>query len=142
MNINKVNIAIIGQGYVGLPLAIEFGKKYPTIGFDINTKRIDDLKNCIDHTNEASEEQLKSADQLYFSSNINDIKECNIYIVTVPTPIDEFKTPDLNPLKEASKMLGSILKNGDIVIYESTVFPGCTEEVCVPLLEKYKWFGF
>ena len=135
MNINKVNIAIIGQGYVGLPLAIEFGKKYPTIGFDINTKRIDDLKNCIDHTNEASEEQLKSADQLCFSSSINDIKECNIYIVTVPTPIDEFKTPDLNPLKEASKMLGSILKNGDVVIYESTVFPGCTEEVCVPLLE-------
>ena len=136
MNINKVNIAIIGQGYVGLPLAIEFGKKYSTIGFDINTKRIDDLKNCIDHTNEASEEQLKSADQLYFSSNINDIKECNIYIVTVPTPIDEFKTPDLIPLKEASKMLGSILKIGDVVIYESTVFPGCTEEVCVPLLEK------
>ena len=136
MNTNKVNIAIIGQGYVGLPLAIEFGKKYPTIGFDINNKRIDDLKNCIDHTNEASEEQLKSADQLTFSSNINDIKECNIYIVTVPTPIDEFKTPDLIPLKEASKMLGSILKNGDVVIYESTVFPGCTEEVCVPLLEK------
>ena len=135
MNINKVNIAVIGQGYVGLPLAIEFGKKYPTIGFDTNTKRIDDLKNCIDHTNEASEEQLKSADQLCFSSNINDIKECNIYIVTVPTPIDEFKTPDLIPLKEASKMLGSILKNGDVVIYESTVFPGCTEEVCVPLLE-------
>ena len=136
MNLKKVNIAIIGQGYVGLPLAIELGKKYPTIGFDINTKRIDDLKNCIDHTNEASEEQLKSADQLCFSSNINDIKECNIYIVTVPTPIDEFKTPDLNPLKEASKMLGSILKNGDVVIYESTVFPGCTEEVCVPLLEN------
>ena len=136
MNLKKVNIAIIGQGYVGLPLAIELGKKYPTIGFDINTKRIDDLKNCIDHTNEASEEQLKSADQLCFSSNINDIKECNIYIVTVPTPIDEFKTPDLNPLKEASKMLGGILKNEDIVIYESTVFPGCTEEICVPLLEN------
>ena len=136
MNINKVNIAIIGQGYVGLPLAIEFGKKYPTIGFDINTKRIDDLKNQVDHTNEASKEQLKSADQLCFSSSINDIKECNIYIVTVPTPIDEFKTPDLNPLKEASKMLGNILKNGDLVIYESTVFPGCTEEVCIPLLES------
>ena len=135
MNINKVNIAIIGQGYVGLPLAIEFGKKYPTIGFDINTKRIDDLKNCIDHTNEASEEQLKSADQLSFSSNIKDISTCNIYIVTVPTPIDEYKTPDLQPLKEASKMLGDILNDGDIVIYESTVFPGCTEEVCVPILE-------
>ena len=101
MNTNKVNIAIIGQGYVGMPLAIEFGKKYPTIGFDTNTKRIDDLKNCIDHTNEASEEQLKSADQLCFSSDIKDISTCNIYIVTVPTPIDDYKTPDLNPLKEA-----------------------------------------
>ena len=129
-------IAIIGQGYVGLPLAIEFGKKYLTIGFDINVNRIDDLKKGIDHTNEATPEQLRSAKQLTFSSNINDIKKCNIYIVTVPTPIDEFKTPDLNPLRGASKMLGEILKKGDTVIYESTVYPGCTEEVCVPLLEK------
>ena len=136
MNIEKVNIAIIGQGYVGLPLAIEFGKKYPTIGFDINTNRIDDLKNYIDHTNEASQEQLRSADQLKFSSDLNDITNCNVYVVTVPTPIDEYKTPDLKPLKRASKMLGEILKKGDIVIYESTVFPGCTEEVCVPLLES------
>ena len=135
MNIEKVNIAIIGQGYVGLPLAIEFGKKYPTIGFDINANRIEDLKNFIDHTNEASQEQLRSADQLNFSSDINDITSCNVYVVTVPTPIDEYKTPDLKPLEGASKMLGGILKKGDIVIYESTVFPGCTEEVCVPLLE-------
>ena len=135
MNIQKVNIAIIGQGYVGTPLAIEFGKKYPTIGFDINTNRIDDLKKGIDNTNEATPEQLRSAKQLTFSANINDIKECNIYIVTVPTPIDEFKTPDLNSLRGASKMLGEILKKGDLVIYESTVYPGCTEEVCVPLLE-------
>ena len=134
MNIEKVNIAIIGQGYVGLPLAIEFGKKYPTIGFDINANRIEDLKNYIDHTNEASQEQLRSADQLNFSSDLNDIINCNVYIVTVPTPIDEYKTPDLKPLKGASKMLASILKKGDIVIYESTVFPGCTEEVCVPIL--------
>ena len=136
MNIEKVNIAIIGQGYVGLPLAIEFGKKYPTIGFDINANRIEDLKNGIDHTNEASKEQLKSADHLNFSSDLNDITNSNVYVVTVPTPIDEYKTPDLNPLKGASKMLGEILKKGDIVIYESTVFPGCTEEVCVPLLES------
>ena len=136
MNLEKVNIAIIGQGYVGLPLAIEFGKKYPTIGFDINLSRIDELKNGIDHTNEASTQQLASASKLVFSSSISDIKECNIYIVTVPTPIDEFKTPDLNPLKGASKMLGEILKKGDTVVYESTVYPGCTQEVCVPILEK------
>ncbi len=132
----KEKIAIIGQGYVGLPLAIEFGKKYSTIGFDINANRIDDLKKGIDYTNEANPEQLRSANHLTFSANINDIKESNIYIVTVPTPIDEFKTPDLNPLRGASKMLGEILKKGDTVIYESTVYPGCTEEVCVPLLEK------
>ena len=136
MKIEKVNIAVIGQGYVGLPLAIEFGKKYPTIGFDINQSRIVELKKGIDHTNEASPEQLRSADQLTFSANVNDIKGCNIYIVTVPTPIDEFKTPDLNPLRGASQMLGEILKKGDIVIYESTVYPGCTQEVCVPLLEQ------
>ena len=132
----KEKIAIIGQGYVGLPLAIEFGKKYPTIGFDINVNRIDDLKKGIDHTNEASPEKLRSASQLTFSSDINDIKESNTYIVTVPTPVDEFKTPDLNPLRVTSKMLGEILKKGDTVIYESTVYPGCTEEVCVPLLEE------
>ena len=136
MNIEKVNIAIIGQGYVGLPLAIEFGKKYPTIGFDINATRIEYLKKGIDHTNEASKEQLKSADQLNFSSDFNEIINSNVYVVTVPTPIDEYKTPDLNPLKGASKMLGEILKKEDIVIYESTVFPGCTEEVCVPILES------
>ena len=130
------SIAIIGQGYVGLPLAIEFGKKYLTLGFDINTDRIEDLKNGIDLTNEATPEQLGSADKLTFTADINDIKESNIYIVTVPTPIDEFKTPDLNPLRGASKMLGKILKKGDTVIYESTVYPGCTEEVCVPLLEQ------
>ena len=136
MNLDNVHIAVVGQGYVGLPLAIAFGKKYPTIGFDINLSRIDDLKNGFDHTNEASTQQLTSAKKLTFSSSINDIKECNIYIVTVPTPIDEFKTPDLTLLKAASKMLGEILKKGDTVIYESTVYPGCTEEVCVPILEK------
>ena len=142
MKTEKVNIAVIGQGYVGLPLAIEFGKKYPTIGFDNNHARIDELKKGIDHTNEAKPEQLRSAAQLTFSANINDIKGCNVYIVTVPTPIDEFKTPDLNPLKGASKMLGEILKKGDTVIYESTVYPGCTQEVCVPLLEKTSGLSF
>ena len=136
MDIKNSSIAIIGQGYVGLPLAIEFGKKHQTIGFDINIDRIEDLKNGIDHTNEATPEQLRSAQELTFSSDINDIKASTIYIVTVPTPIDEFKTPDLKPLRAASQMLGEILKKGDIVIYESTVYPGCTEEVCVPLLEK------
>jgi UDP-N-acetyl-D-galactosamine dehydrogenase len=136
MNFEKVNIAIIGQGYVGLPLAIEFGKKYPTIGFDINANRIEELKKHIDHTNEATPEQLRSSNQLKFSSNLNNINNCNVFVVTVPTPIDEYKTPDLTPLKEASKMLANILNKGDVVIYESTVFPGCTEEVCVPLLEQ------
>ncbi len=136
MKLDKVKIAVIGQGYVGLPLAIEFGKKYPTIGFDINKIRIDELKKGIDNTNEATKENIRSSDQLNFSSEVNEIKESNIFIVTVPTPIDKFKTPDLNPLREASKMLGEILKKGDIVIYESTVYPGCTEEVCVPILES------
>ena len=136
MNKEKIKIAVIGQGYVGLPLAIEFGKKYPTIGFDINSSRIDELKKGIDHTNEATMEQIKSANLLTFSANLNDLLDCNVYVVTVPTPIDEFKTPDLKPLKSASTMLGKILKKGDIVIYESTVYPGCTEEVCVPLLEQ------
>ena len=131
-----MKIAVIGQGYVGLPLAIEFGKNHQTVGFDINMDRIEDLKKGIDHTNEATPEQLRSAQELTFSSDKNDIKASTIYIVTVPTPIDEFKTPDLNPLRAASQMLGEILKKGDLVIYESTVYPGCTEEVCVPLLEK------
>tara|TARA_B100001741_G_C16553397_1_gene600781 strand:+ start:337 stop:1602 length:1266 start_codon:yes stop_codon:yes gene_type:complete len=136
MDLNLAKIAIIGQGYVGLPLAIEFGKKYPTIGFDINQNRINELIKGIDITNEATIDQLKSAKKLSFSANINDITNCNIYVVTVPTPIDEFKTPDLEPLKRASKMLGKILKKGDVIIYESTVFPGCTEEICVPILEE------
>ena len=134
MNLEKIKIAVIGQGYVGLPLAIEFGKKYETIGFDINSKRIEELKEGKDSTKEASKEQLTSASLLSFHSNLAAINNCNVYIVTVPTPIDAFKTPDLKPLEGASKMLGEVLKKGDVVIYESTVFPGCTEEVCVPIL--------
>jgi UDP-N-acetyl-D-galactosamine dehydrogenase len=132
----KINIAIIGQGYVGLPLAIEFGKKYKTFGYDINFERINDLKKFYDHTKEASSDQIKNSKNLVFTSNLDDIAKSNIYIVTVPTPIDEFKTPDLKPLTRASEMIGKILKKQDIVIYESTVFPGCTEEVCVPILES------
>ena len=142
MNLENVKIAVIGQGYVGLPLAIEFGKKYETIGFDINSKRIEELKNGEDHTKEASKEQLAGASHLSFHSNLEAIKSCNVYIVTVPTPIDAFKTPDLKPLEGASRMLGGVIKKGDIIIYESTVFPGCTEEVCVPLLEEISGLKF
>ncbi len=145
----KLKIAIIGLGYVGLPLAIEFGKKYQVIGFDINTDRVKELGHCEDKTKEADIEALKfvclSATQdqgLRFSSKQSDLITSNIYIVTVPTPIDRFKSPDLSPLLKASEMLGSVLKKGDIVIYESTVYPGCTEEDCVPVLEKFSNLKF
>jgi UDP-N-acetyl-D-galactosamine dehydrogenase len=135
-------IAIIGLGYVGLPLALEFAKKYPVLGFDINEKRIAELSSGYDRTLEADEAELKSVLEpgegkgLRFSCNVPDLKECNIYIVTVPTPINEFKCPDLAPLLSASRMIGGVLSKGDIVIYESTVYPGCTEDDCVPVLEK------
>jgi UDP-N-acetyl-D-galactosamine dehydrogenase len=135
-------IAIIGLGYVGLPLAVEFGKKRNTIGFDINSSRIDELKKGKDFTFEISDEELKDADQLSYTSNLNDIKDCEIFIVTVPTPIDKHKRPDLSPLEKSSKLIGSILKKGDIVIYESTVYPGATEEICVPILENESGFTF
>ncbi len=121
---------------MGLPLAVEFGKHYPTLGFDINATRIEQLGNGIDLTQEMSAEQLKGSAHLKFSANTADLAQANVYIVTVPTPIDEHKKPDLSPLKGASKMLAQVLKKGDVVIYESTVYPGCTEEDCVPLLEQ------
>lgn len=136
------NIAIIGLGYVGLPLAIEFGKKYPTLGFDINLERIQELQRGEDRTLETTKEELKKAPNLRFSSIIEDLYSANIYIVTVPTPVNQFKAPDLGPLLKASEMLGKVLKKGDIVIYESTVYPGCTEEDCVPILEKYSGLKF
>jgi UDP-N-acetyl-D-galactosamine dehydrogenase len=136
MNLNDIKIGIIGLGYVGLPLAVEFGKHFTVTGFDINKDRVNELKNGIDRTFECTEDELKSSHNLFFSTNINSIKDCNIYIVTVPTPIDKFKSPDLKPILNASDMIGSILKKGDLVIYESTVYPGCTEEDCVPVLEK------
>lgn len=139
-------IAIIGLGYVGLPLAIEFAKKYPVLGFDINSDRVKELSKGQDRTKEANLDELKQVIQdrkkegaptgLTFSSDKKDLSQYNVFIVTVPTPIDEFKSPDLKPLLSASSMLGSILKAGDVVIYESTVYPGCTEEDCVPVLEK------
>ena len=135
MNLIDKKIAIIGLGYVGLPLAVEFGKKYTTVGFDINQNRIDELLKGKDSTLEVEPADLKLAHKLSYSTTLEDIKECSIYIITVPTPIDENKKPDLTPLEKSSNAISKILKKGDIVIYESTVFPGCTEEVCVPILE-------
>lgn len=142
LNINDIKIAVIGLGYVGLPLAVEFGKKHPVIGFDINQHRIEELKSGTDHTLEVSDEELASAKQLQFSSDINELAECNFYIVTVPTPIDEYKQPDLTPLVKASTAIGSVLKAGDIVVYESTVYPGATEDVCIPELERSSGLTF
>jgi len=129
-------IAIIGLGYVGLPLAVEFSRKYSVLGFDINKERIQELKTGYDRTQEISEQDLQRVQDLVFSSDIQSLDAYNTYIVTVPTPIDNYKKPDLGPLLKASQTIGSVLKKGDIVIYESTVYPGCTEEDCVPVLEK------
>ena len=135
-------IGVIGLGYVGLPLAVEFGKKYEVIGFDINAERIQELKDGYDRTREVTREELKSAAQLSYTCNVEEVRAANFFIVTVPTPVDEFKTPDLRPLQSASKTVGSVLKKNDVVIYESTVYPGCTEEVCVPVLEKESGLKF
>ena len=142
MDISKNKIAIIGLGYVGLPLAVEFGKKYSTIGFDINEKRIHELKSGTDLTLEISEDEIKSSDKLKFTSNSNDINECKVFIITVPTPIDNAKRPNLGPIEKATRLVSGLLKVGDYVIYESTVFPGCTEEICVPILEKISGLTF
>ncbi|MEN9961380.1 MAG: hypothetical protein RL045_1633 [Bacteroidota bacterium] len=138
----STRIAIIGLGYVGFPLAVEFGKKIPTLGFDIDTSRIAELKQGFDRTHEVTAEQLKASVSLTFSSNAAELSTCNTFIVTVPTPIDHFKKPDLSPLLKASEMIGKALKKGDLVIYESTVYPGCTEEDCVPVLEKFSGLKF
>ena len=138
----KNKIAIIGLGYVGLPLAVEFGKKYPTTGFDINGPRIAALISGHDSTLEVDEAELKQATQLNYTTDIEQLKSCNIYIVTVPTPIDSHKRPDLTPLEKASETVGKVLSKGDIVIYESTVYPGATEEVCVPILEQHSDLTF
>jgi len=131
----NIKIAVIGLGYVGLPLAVEFSKHLPTMGFDINTSRLDELKQGIDRTLEVSQEELASVSDLSFCSSIEDLQTCNVFIVTVPTPINKYKIPDLFAIKQASKIVGSVLDVDNIVIYESTVYPGATEEVCVPILE-------
>ena len=135
-------IGIIGLGYVGLPLAVEFGKIMDVVGFDINQSRIDELKKGIDRTLEVDKEELTSASKLIFSTNLEDLRTVKYFIVTVPTPVDEYKTPDLTPLIKASGTVGKVLKKGDIVIYESTVYPGCTEEDCVPVLEEFSGLKF
>ena len=135
-DINNLRIGIVGLGYVGLPLAVEFGKKYPTVGFDIKADRVADLESGEDSTLECTSEELAEATQLSYTSNAADLEDCNFYIVTVPTPIGDGNRPLLTPLKSASRILGGVIAKGDIVVYESTVYPGATEEFCVPFLEK------
>jgi UDP-N-acetyl-D-galactosamine dehydrogenase len=142
MDLQNKTVAIIGLGYVGLPLAVEFGKVRPVIGFDINKSRIDELKAGEDHTLECTPSQLKEAVQLQYSNRLDDLRRCHIFIVTVPTPVDQANRPDMTPLVKASETVGQVLKEGDIVIYESTVYPGATEEVCVPVLEKVSGLKF
>lgn len=142
MKLENTKIAIIGLGYVGLPLAVEFGKQKNVIGFDINQARINELKAGKDFTLEVSDDELSEAKHLVFSSDVNDLKLCNTYIVTVPTPIDEYKRPDLTPLIKASEMLGRVIGQGDVIIYESTVYPGATEEDCIPVVEKTSGLKF
>jgi UDP-N-acetyl-D-galactosamine dehydrogenase len=142
MQLNDIKLAIIGLGYVGLPLAVEFGRRRSVTGFDINQKRIDELKSGTDFTLETTSEELQAATHLRFTTQIDDLRACNCYVVTVPTPIDEHKQPDLTPLVKASETVGKVLKKGDIVIYESTVYPGATEEDCVPVLEKVSGLKF
>ena len=142
MDLNNTKIAVIGLGYVGLPLAVEFGKKFPTTGFDIRASRIDELRLGVDSTLEVSTEEMADSSLLTYSADKSDLAECNVYIVTVPTPIDSAKRPDLTPLIKASEMIGSVLSIGDVVVYESTVYPGCTEEVCVPILERISGLKF
>ncbi|WP_418346573.1 nucleotide sugar dehydrogenase [Shewanella algae] len=142
LNKSDYRLAVIGLGYVGLPLAVEFSKSYSVVGFDINPQRVSELSDGIDSTLEVSSEDLTSATKLTYSSNVKDITECNVYVVTVPTPVDEVNRPDLLPLIKASETVGKLLKNNDIIIYESTVFPGATEEVCVPVLEKASGLEF
>ena len=142
MNLTDKTIAVIGLGYVGLPLAVEFGKKRTVIGFDIKDQRVSELASGVDHTLECSAEELREAKHLSFTSDSEQLKKAQVFIVTVPTPVDKANRPDLTPLVKASETVGKVLKLGDVVIYESTVYPGATEEVCVPVLEKYSGLVF
>ena len=142
LSLDNARVGIIGLGYVGLPLAVEFGKKAPTIGFDINQARIDELTAGRDSTLECSDNELAEAIHLSYTASLKDLKECNVYIVTVPTPIDEHKQPDLTPLIKASEALGTVVSEGDVIIYESTVYPGATEEDCIPVVERVSGLTF
>ena len=141
-NIDDLRLGIIGLGYVGLPLAIEFSKKKNVIGFDINKNRIKELKSGVDKNLEFSKEELQNQKQLNFTNSLKDFKSVNCFIITVPTPVDKLKKPDLGPLLSASKMIGEIIEKGNLIIYESTVYPGCVEEECVPILEKFSGLSF
>ena len=140
--IKNLKLAIIGLGYVGLPLALEFSKKKLVIGFDIYEERIKELNSGVDKNLEFNKKEVQSSKQLNFTNNKEDLKSANCFIITVPTPIDKFKKPDLSPLLKATEMIGKILKHGDLIIYESTVYPGCVEEICVPTLEKFSNLNF
>jgi UDP-N-acetyl-D-glucosamine/UDP-N-acetyl-D-galactosamine dehydrogenase len=142
LNLRKCRIGIVGLGYVGLPLAVEFGKHFDTVGFDVKKARIAELEAGKDSTLETTRAELKAAARLRFTTDLKDLKSCRVFIVTVPTPIDEYKSPDLTPLVRASESVGKVLKKGDVVVYESTVYPGCTEEVCVPILERESGLQF
>src|SRR3989339_1284292 len=132
-----VVLALLGLGYVGLPLAVEFGKKYKVIGFDINEKRVDELRSGKDRTLEVNTEELSEAKELSFTTKLDELKKANVFIVTVPTPVDDFKVPDLTPVLKASETVGKVIKKVYVVVYDSTVYPGCTEEDCVPVIEKF-----
>lgn len=136
LSLDNVKLGIVGLGYVGLPLAVEFGRRFETVGLDINPKRVEELKRGIDRSREVDAEELQRAERLRFTTDPDDLACCNVFVITVPTPIDQHKRPDLEPLTSASRTVGSLLKPGDVVIYESTVYPGTTEEVCVPILER------
>jgi UDP-N-acetyl-D-galactosamine dehydrogenase len=142
LNLRNLRVGVIGLGYVGLPLAVEFGKHFDTVGCDINARRVDELRKGRDATLEVEPDELAAATRLSFTTRLADLKRCRVFIVTVPTPIDEYKRPDLTALERASESVGQVLKKGDVVVYESTVYPGCTEEICVPILERVSGLRF
>ena len=141
-NLRNLKVAVVGLGYVGLPLAVEFGKRFNTVGFDIKPDRVDELRKGRDSTLEVDSDELREAAKLTYTTKLADLKACRVFIVTVPTPIDEYKRPDLTPLVKSSESVGQVLKKGDVVVYESTVYPGCTEEICVPILERVSGLKF
>src|SRR6187402_3538076 len=142
LSLRGCRIGVVGLGYVGLPLAVEFGKHFDTVGFDIKADRIAELKKGRDSTLECSTAELKAARKLKYSTSLKDLGKCRVFIITVPTPIDKYNRPDLTPLERSSETVGKVLKKGDVVVYESTVYPGCTEEVCIPILERESGLKF